>query len=234
MLSCSGREKHSGRARTSGAPTEMLGQISASKSVTWIEAITPDVGAADNPDRVPDIIPLNEGGGFELAPRRQIELRISHALRQKRNQLERNRNAGLIRADDRCVVAISGAMFRGRAGTGGLPRAVTALYPIGEQFVRIDRRTMDIVEQGYHPSFHIEREAREPIPRYAFTDDHFSIVSGVIWSTRSIGNFVAVEHDFIFVHNLKACAAMTANWFPWVEEYLATEENGDATLAQIA
>ena len=184
----------------------------------WIEAITPEPGELANVDRVPEIVPISEGGGAQAAPRRQVELRITGALLQKREAFQQYRERGLVAEHNFCVVAISGSRFSAQSVATDLPRAVTAVYPLGDRYVTFDRGTVEVVDTGYRHSEHINRSSAEPIPRYAFLHDHFSDISGLIWSRRTIGNFLGRGHDFVFVHNVTARDPFPTGWITWDEE----------------
>lgn len=193
-------------------------RIGEEERTIWIEAITPEPGELANVDRVPEIVPISEGGGAQTAPRRQVELRITSALLEKRNAFQQYRERGLVAAHDLCVVAISGSRFFAQSVATDLPRVVTAVYPLGDRFATFDRETLEVVDSGYRHSEHINRSSAEPIPRYAFLDDHFSDISGLIWSRRTIGNFVRRGHDFVFVHNVTARDPFPTGWITWDEE----------------
>jgi hypothetical protein len=194
----------------------------------WIEAVTPEVGDPENPDRVPSLTPLNEGGQAQYAPRRQVELRITSALLQKRDAFERYRQARIVTHDDLCIAAISGARFWAQSATMGWPQAITAVYPVGDHYFTFDRATTEITDSGFMVSEAIPRAEADPIPRAAFLDDHFSGLSGLIWSRVTIGNFSHKSQDFGFVHNhaAKPELRLPRRWFPWAEEYVV-EEIGD-------
>lgn len=193
-------------------------QIGEEGRTIWIEAITPEPGDLANVDRVPEIVSMSESGGTQIVPRRQVELRITSALLEKRNAFQQYRERGLVGEHDLCVVAISGSRFSTQAGAISLPPAVTAVYPLGDKFATFDRETMGVVDSGYRHSEHINRTSAEPIPRSAFLDDHFSDISGLIWSRRTIGDFLGRGHDFVFVHNVTARNAFPTGWIKWDEE----------------
>src|SRR6266849_8713933 len=106
----------------------------------WIEGIATGAGNADNLDQVPDLFAAN-ADEVQNAPRRQIELRITAALRRKTEKFERYRENGIIGERDSCIVAISGGQFALEAAGAGLPHTVTAVYPFGEEFAALDPET---------------------------------------------------------------------------------------------
>ena len=117
----------------------------------WIEGIATGAGNADNLDQVPDLFAAN-ADEVQNAPRRQIELRITAALRRKAEKFERYRENGIIGERDSCIVAISGGQFALETAAAGLPHAVTAVYPFGEEFAVLDPETAEFVSFGHRYS----------------------------------------------------------------------------------
>ena len=183
----------------------------------WIEAIAPEPG--NNADRVPDIIPISEGGGAQEAPRREVELRITHAMETKREIFANYKDRGLVAEEDICVIAISGSRFLAQSSSFGMPRAVSAVYPVGDLVVTFDPATGQAVDEGYDYSGEIQRTRGSPIPRIGFWSNRYPQISGLIWSRRSIGNFCGQANDLAFVHNTGARRGLTPHWTDWIEEY---------------
>ncbi len=79
----------------------------------WIEAITPERGDEEpgkpNPDRVAELKPGENVHDDDA--RRQIEVRIRGALREKEKKFAEYREKGLIGEKDSCIVAICGGNF---------------------------------------------------------------------------------------------------------------------------
>jgi hypothetical protein len=92
---------------------------------------------------------------------------------------------------------------------------------------RVNRRTLDVIRFAHSYSAYIERAGNkdDPILRTAFQDQRFAEVSGLIWSRRSIGNFVGQADDFVFVHNQVARKPAPRKWNRWCEEFY-TLQNG--------
>ena len=185
----------------------------------WIEAIAPSPGDDKNLDRVPDLFV----GADEVQdmPRRQIELRITGALSTKLKALQKYKNEGIIGENDSCIVAISACHFALEAAGEGLPHAVRAVYPFGEEFIELSRRTFEVVRIAHNYSAHIERSVKkeDPILRTAFQDERFEDLAGLIWSRRSIGNFLGQADDLVFVHNQVARKPIPRKWFRWDEQF---------------
>jgi hypothetical protein len=150
----------------------------------WIEAIAPTRG--ENPiDAVPELSDTDRV--LSAQPKRQIQLRITSALATKSRITARYIERGLITNNDAVLVAIGASRFGIIAGGPGIPLALSAVFPLGAEFVRIDRDTLEVVDRGYEPSFEIPRE-NGAIPRSAFLDGTLPHVSGLVWCRASIGN----------------------------------------------
>jgi hypothetical protein len=85
-------------------------------------------------------------------PRRQIELRITGALRNKLKAFEKYRSDGIVGESDSCIVAVSACQFALEAAGEGLSHAVKAVYPFGNEFVEFNRRTFDVVRLAHNYS----------------------------------------------------------------------------------
>jgi hypothetical protein len=189
----------------------------------WIEAITPDRGKPGE-DRIPEIVPLNEGGGVQRQPVRQIQLRITSALWNKSQIIRCYLKRGVVAEHDICLIAIGAARFGIYAQGPGFPLALFAVFPIGDEFVRVDR---DKLKRGFLSSGTIKRISNDDIPRTAFMDTEFSHVSGLIWSRVSIGNMSRKVRPLSFIHNPLCSNEMPQRWGVWDREFVTTRD-GDA------
>lgn len=153
--------------------------------------MAPDRGDEQlNPDHVSELNNVKDN------PRRQIELRITGALRTKANKFAEYRAKGIIGEKDSCIVAVSAGQFALQAAGEFLPHVISAVYPIGEEITTLDPLTGRI-RTRYAYSAEIERAkgtrpedpARENAVRTAFRNGDYKAISGLIWSLRSIGNF---------------------------------------------
>jgi hypothetical protein len=197
----------------------------------WIEAIAPDRGAP-GPDHVPSPKPLNEGGGLSPVPVRQAQLRVTSALWTKSQALTRYLNEGVIKKNDVRLVAIGGGRFGIHVPDNELPLILSAVFPIGPEYVTIDKASGEVVDQGFEASLTIAREGGT-IPRTAFLDGPFVHVSGVLWSRVSIGNMSANQRPLTFVHNPRGEVTMPQNWGVWNREFVASEADGKWTATDI-
>jgi hypothetical protein len=190
----------------------------------WIEAIAPDRGKA-GPDEVRGPRPINHGGGFEPVPVRQA----TSALWTKSRIVEHYLQTGVIDPDDVRLIAIGGGRFGIHVPESGLPLIMSSVFPIGAEFVTVDRDHGGLIDQGFETSLAIKRQGPE-IPRTAFVCDQFSHISGIIWSRISIGNTSRNQRPLTLVHNPCAVVPMAQFWGVWDREFVTKkEEDGWST-----
>jgi hypothetical protein len=219
------------RPRDGGHPDLCI--VDANRRI-WIEAIAPDRGRLGE-DQIPEIVPLNQGGRVEAQPVRQIQLRITSALWEKTKTLKCYLKTGVIDATDLCLIAIGAGRFGIYAQGLGFPLALSAVFPIGSEFVCVDRDTLEIVRRGFHSSGEIERTGADNIPRTAFLDPTFSHVSGLVWSRASIGNVSRTMRPLSFIHN-PLCSdykRLPQRWGVWDREFVATQNGHEWTATDI-
>ena len=143
----------------------------------WIEAIAPGPGE-DGPDQVRGPVPIGEGGGAEYAPTRQAQLRMTSALLTKSDAFESYLQSGIVTPEDVRLIAIGVGRFGIYLVDRPLPTILSAVFPIGDQYVSIDRETLEVVDQGYGTSLEITRLG-SAIPRTAFLDQKYAPISGI-------------------------------------------------------
>ena len=197
----------------------------------WIEAIAPGDGD-DGPDQVVRPIPINEGGGVIAAPERQVQLRVTSALYTKSQAFARYTERGVVGADDVRIVAIGAGRFGSYASDAPLPSALRSVFPIGQEFVRVNIENMEVIEQGREVSWEIQRD-NGPIARTAFLTDEYAHISGVIWARASIGNFDRAARPLTIIHNPMSHVAMPQDWSVWDREYVATEQGNQWNVRDI-
>lgn len=187
----------------------------------WIEAVSPDQGHQDNLDKVSN---LPEDGRVDAEDeRRRVELRITAALASKIDKFRTYRDAGIIDERDSCVVAISGGQFALQAIHLGLPPPVTSVYPFGGEQVVFNpqaRRFNSVF--GVAPE--IVRGVGPAVQRTAFQEPANALISGLIWSRRSIGNFLGQPDDFVFVQSQVGKRPVRRAWLKWAEAYFVVED----------
>jgi hypothetical protein len=199
----------------------------------WIEAVAPDEGALSNPDRVPKIVPINQGGKVEKVPKRQLQLRISSAITAKRDAFEQYTKDGLVRDEDAKVIAVSGCRLGLRATTGGLPLPAFVLYPLGDEYIAFDSESMEVVDSGYRLSEQIERTDKSAVPRIAFQHSYFAQITGLIWSTDLIGNFTHSAKGLVYFHNPLSKTKLVQKWAGWSQEFIVVDGENTSELKEV-
>ena len=188
----------------------------------WIEAIAPDDGVG--PDRIVRPVPTNEGGGLAAVPVREAQLRTTSALWTKAQKIEEYLQKGVIAANEPRIIAISASRFGVYVPEMPLPLILSAVFPIGDAFVTINRESGAVMGEGFHPSMVIERQ-KGVIQRTAFLDPTFAHVSGVLWSRIGIGNLRRDVRPLSFVHNPKAAVDFPQRWGVWDREFVTTQRD---------
>ncbi len=191
----------------------------------WIEAITPTPGSDESADQVPDIVPINLGGRLQPVPVRQIMLRYTHALLEKKNKFNEYLKSDIVSSQDVCIVAISGAQIHPSNGGNGLPYIVRSVYPFGDQYVALALDSFDVVETGHRYQESIPKASGVEIPKTAFISDEYSNIDGIFFNPRGIGNTsTTLGADFVSIHNFKATIGIPDGVIHRGKEYFVSEE----------
>ena len=153
--------------------------------------------------------------------------------RQKNCVIVRYLESGIVDPDDIVIVAIGAARFGVWARGSGFPLALSAVFPIGDAFVRIDTDTMDVVEAGYETALEIPRTGGINIPRTAFLDDEYQHISGLLWSRAGIGNWDRTQRPLSFIHNPCAHNSMPQEWGVCDREFVAVRQEHTFDVSDI-
>src|ERR1700722_16652357 len=190
----------------------------------WIEAVAPTIGALNNPDRPAGLIP---DGRFRPVPIEQILMRYTQVLRDKRDQFLGYRQAGVVAKGDRCVIAVSSAALWPHVASVGLPRILSAVFPIGNERVIINRGTLAVVSVEHEYRGEVFRAGGAGIPTTAFLTPEYAMISGVIHDTaRPTGWRQQSYARLVSANNPTTTAPLPPGYFAWGEEY-RSEPNGD-------
>ena len=192
----------------------------------WIEAIAPTRGGA-GPDQVPNL----EFGVAAVIPIQQTRLRLTSAFWTKYSKFLRYIEQGVISPDDKKIVAISGSRFAMQI-LDDPPLPLTSLFPAGNEVVTVDRATGEVVGNGFQHQPVIEREGGS-IPRTAFTQSDFELISGVLWSRIGLGNLARDVRPLTMVHNPFSICPVEHGWGPWDREYVARETETEWVIDNI-
>ena len=197
----------------------------------WIEAIAPDLGACGQ-DQVRGPLPINEGGEAGYAPTRQAQLRMTSALWNKSRIIDRYLQNGVIAREDVRLIAIGCGRFGIWVDDWPRPTILSAVFPIGNEWISLDRSTGEVLDHGFAPSFEITRQGHS-VSRTAFLDKNYATISGIIWSRVGVGNMSPSERPLTLVHNPLARIPMAPLWGVWDQEFVATEHDDHWEVADI-
>ncbi|KAF0105080.1 MAG: hypothetical protein FD144_989 [Rhodospirillaceae bacterium] len=183
----------------------------------WIEAVSPSLGSAANPDRPADLIP---NGGFRATPVEQLLMRYTQALQEKRDRFQNYREAGVVAEGDRCIIAVnSGGLWPYVEGVG-LPRILSAVFPIGEEQITIDLTSGSTLSVEYPLRGEVVRANGAPISLTAFLHPSYACISGLIsdsarvtgWRQQGNARFVSAANPTATVPLPQACFRLGAEY----------------------
>lgn len=193
----------------------------------WVEAITPTAGHSDNPNHIPELILLSEGGGAQETPRDKIILRFRAALDEKEKKFKAYVQDGTVGKDDIKVIALSSGAIRGWSKSGTLPYILSAVFPIGHAYVTLDKKTGEIVGQGYNFQPAVSKANGAEVETLFFTDPAHSDISAVVYSDADLGNpRPPLGNDLLVIHNPLAANPLPHGLLPCALEYWAEEKEG--------
>jgi hypothetical protein len=154
-------------------------------------------------------------------PIRQAQLRMTSALLTKSAIVNRYLSEGVIGPDDVRLIAIGAGRFGNYVRERPLPLIMSAVFPIGDEYVSMSKSTGAVVDQGFQASFEIVRHGQKAaVPRTAFVGREFAPISGIVWSRIGIGNMSRSERPLTLVHNPCAAIAQPVRWGVWDREFI--------------
>lgn len=184
----------------------------------WIEAVAPGLGAAENSDRAP---PLRPNRGFRPMPTERLLMRYVQALGSKRDAFGRYARAGVVRPGDRCVIAVSPGGLWPYVGSAGLPHGPSAVLPLGQERVILDRTSGDTLSIEHDRRNEVVRLSGASVSTAGFFFPDYALVSGVIFDSARAGGWGGQQgvKRFSSVHNPLASAPLPAGFFGCGTEY---------------
>lgn len=167
---------------------------------------------------------------LRTVPHREILLRWTAALKEKREKFQRYLENGTIPANEPTVIAINGCRladwFPDDNGVSRMPIAIEATFPIGPIAVPISRDGQIDDEAMRIPRYSIENANRAEVRTDSFLNPLYANVSAVIG---------AVKWDMLkplpltVVHNPLAAIPLPREIFGATKEYVA-DDHGDEYL----
>ena len=143
----------------------------------WIEAVTTREGAP----RKPDTILAFEPGVAADVPNDGYVLRLTSVMEEKRKKFLQYRENDWVQPNDRCIIAVCNGMPGSHIVT--YQHALRAVFPLGHQYVSIDRKTMKTVGEGYTYQDSLEPVAasKPAIKKTAFVADDWPQISAMLF-----------------------------------------------------
>lgn len=193
----------------------------------WIEAVSPTPQGI-----LIDFFKVRAGDEFVVKdyPYNEIMLRVTSALSGKMRRYRDCLTGGIVSRDDCFVVAVDFSQldFMAHIGISQMPTLVEAVYPVGPQYVSIDRDTLKQVGSGCTYKAEVKKVSVggvANVEKDLFLRDEYACVScalgavsrveGVIWS--------------VLAHNVNAEIKMDSGILAVDKEYSASLD-GDMLL----
>ena len=189
-------------------------RITQDGRTVWVEAIAPTRG--HGPDAVPEIV----HGVATCVPNEQFILRLSAAIMEKFNKYKQYLSNGTVEPNDPYVIAINAYSIPYYLNETNVPRIASAVFPIGDPYVVINRRTLQSVSQGVQYRDGIAKLNGTVIPTTSFLNEEFSGISGVIYSCTTIWNYPPqLGQIAYFIHNPLAKNHLPRGWLELGTEF---------------
>ena len=153
--------------------------INDGSRIVWVESVAPTSGDPNNRNSVPPLAtnsPEDEEFSAHTVNPELIVLRVTSALKDKREQIAKYREQGLIHPNDLSIIAISGGAIDTSFLVDDIIEAAQAVYPIGNQYVTVNVASGEPVDSGRVRSQSIPKVTKgggtTPICQNAFLDGH--------------------------------------------------------------
>lgn len=207
-------------------------------STIYVEAVTCEPGEQDSPDFPNKLIqgPHIEGefkvASIDLPAREGLELlRLRNSIEYKVKQYQKHKEKGLVDPQTPYVIALSPVMIPDMiADDDGIPAVVKAVYPVGQIYLSVDRKSSKVIDGGrsYRPK--IQKHNKTDIYTNIFLpsplQDNYEGISGILYSPCSFKNSLyldAMRNSFVFIHNYISCNPLKHNFFGskmdfWIED----------------
>ncbi|MCZ6802597.1 MAG: hypothetical protein O7D86_01315 [Proteobacteria bacterium] len=196
-------------------------------SKIWIEAIAPNSGSDESPDSVPE----HRIGIAQSVPNDQVILRYRSAIAEKCGKYQNYLDKGILESHDAFIIAINGCNVRSSRTDFDPPQIVRSVFPIGDEYITIDRESGDINDTGFHFRNAVTKASGAEVSIDIFIDEHYTYLSGVLFSNSDCYNRPVINgEDFIFVHNPIAKISVPHELFNIGREYIADPSGNEYIL----
>lgn len=164
----------------------------------WIEAISPTQGDDGRPDSVPELITgIAASINSDL-----IILRYAASIKEKHRKYINYIEKGIINKKESYIIALNSSQIPGANLELPMPRIVSALLSIGNQYVEFDRESRKIVGGGYHYKAAVVKSNRVNVPIDMFHNPEYSGISAVLYDSSDCCNRADKNGSgYILIHN---------------------------------
>ncbi|MFH4621769.1 hypothetical protein [Vibrio furnissii] len=187
----------------------------------WIEAIAPKEG--EGADKVPEVVT----GEAHAVPNDRIILRYTSAIAEKYNKYLEYLKSEIIAPDEPFVIAINGCQIPSARADFEPPRIVRSVFPIGHEYLTVDKKSGDVVDSGFEFRLSVQKENGTEIPINHFINSEYSGISAIIFSCSDCCNRPKENNDWVIVHNPLATNPIASDMISSHREYIATPVDGD-------
>jgi hypothetical protein len=200
-------------------------KIEKDGNVVWIEAISPE------PVGVPSsFLELPQKGEVRCGclPEKQILLRITSAISNKKKKIEGYFSKKIINSGDGVILAIDCAQLGlySDLAPNGFPPFVNALYPIGHISATIDVDRGKVTSTNYQMRKSVLNRNNTIIDTDVFLKNDYEIVSAVLGCRSGIQGI----HKISLVHNYMANNKIPEYFFSCDKEYLPYKNRQEVEL----
>jgi len=185
----------------------------------WIEATAPTGG--NNPDAVPEKeLNVSADRIAQRVPNREVTLRLCTAIDAKFKKYRNYVANGTIEQDSPYIIAINANGVPFAAQEPNVPRIISAVLPIGDEYVVINRNTLECMESGFQYRPTIPRSGAPSIPATLFQDREFAGISAVWYSITNVWSFdLQLGQIAYVVRNPLAANPIPHGWLRLGREY---------------
>ncbi len=201
-------------------------QAKLGDKTVWVECISPDAGNSKDAVPEPEIPVWNATAVDEHKPvsqhlpSREIMLRFTGAIRDKRKQYASHRSSGIIGPNDAYVIAVNGRCVSPliTIGERGLiPSIAKVVFGLGDISITYNPNVKSSTEQRVNRQTALQRSNGAPVSTNIFADGSAAEVSGVLYSSIDSANVGSNPHaEFLYVANPTAANPLPARWIPQI------------------
>lgn len=203
--------------------------IKGAQSKVWVEAITASRGDGDDAVQKPEFGVVSEED--EDVPDNQIKLRLLNAFAAKSCQYKKHRKKNWVSAEEPYIIAINAAQVPSARKESEIPRIVRSLLPFGHQVLRLDAKTLELVDTSHEYQGVVSKASGTEIETTSFLNAEYSGISAIIYSCADVFNHpVKISESLLLFHNPLALNPIPLDFLKsgheyWIDSHLLRNKN---------